>query len=197
MSEVDICNEALALLGETPIRSIDESNNRAGLCKTLLPRVRDFNLSMQDWSFARKTALLRILEDEHPEGAVFQIPSDCLTPLNLFPRTQFRDPWKIEGNKIIIPWLSSEDTDAEVYLQYTAKTTNTSLFSESFKNVLAIDLAFRMCMPLTQDAKLYGALGSSLRITRLENAAEDANRGDEYRFADEDPENDSFVNPEE
>jgi len=197
MSEVNICNEALAMIGETPIRSLDEDNRKAGLCKVLYPRVRDFNLAMQDWSFARKTSLLRILEDEHPEGAVFQIPSDCLTPLNLYPRPQTRLPWKVEQDKIIIPWLSSEDTDAEVYLQYTFKCTNTSIFSEVFKNILANDLAYRMCMPLTQDAKLYAALASSLRIIRLENAAEDANRGDEYRYADEDPENDTFVNPPE
>lgn len=197
MSEVNICNEALAMIGEAPIRSLDEDTRRAGLCRVLYPRVRDFNLSMQDWSFARKTELLHILEDDYIEGAVFQIPSDCLTPISIYPRYQFRLPWKVERDRIIIPWLTHEDTDAEVYLQYTYQCTNTSLFSEVFKNILANDLAYRICMPLTQDSKLYAALASSLRIIRLENSAEDANRGEEYRYADEDPENDSFVNPPE
>lgn len=197
MSEVNICNEALAMIGESPIRSLTEDNRRAGMCRVLYPRVRDLNLAMQDWSFARKTELLHILTDEHPEGAVFQIPSDCLTPLNIYPRYQLRYPWKVEGNTIIISWLTSDDTDVDIYLQYTYRCTNTDLFSETFKNLIANDLAYRICLPLTQDSKLYAALGSSLRIIRLENGAEDANRGDEYRYADEDPENDTFVNPPE
>lgn len=195
MSEVSICNLALAYLGEDGIRSLDEVNKRAGMCKTFYPIVRDSILSGYDWSFARKTALLQQLDVEHIEGAVYQIPTDCLTPLSLYPRPQTRAYWKVEGDTIILPWIEQGDTSIDIYLQYTKRETNTSIFSSSFVDIVALEMAVRMGHSLTQDIKLVASLKQELRVLRMENEAEDANRGDEYRFADEDPENDTFVNP--
>jgi hypothetical protein len=85
----------------------------------------------------------------------------------------------------------------DLYLQYTFRCTDTSLFSSSFTDIFALDMAVRMCIPLTQDRKLAGELRGELRVLLLENSAEDANRGDEWRLPDEDPEYDSFVTPPE
>lgn len=196
MSEVAICNVALAYLGESPIRSLDETNRAAGLCSSLYPFVRDELLSGMDWSFARKTVKLQQFVVDDPEGAVFSLPADCLTPLNLLPRYQERTKWTVLGGKLRVEGYDSEEEfPYDLYLKYTCREKNTSLFSSTFKSILALELAVRMCMPLTQDPKLLGVLDGKLRILRLENEAEDANRGDEYRFVDEDPEYDTFVNP--
>lgn len=198
MSEVSICNIALAYLGEEAIRSLTETNRRAGLCNSLYSVVRDSNLARSDWSFARTTVKLNQITEDYYEGAVFSLPSDCITPLNLLPRTQSRMPYKIEGGRVVLTGSNaSEPIGFDLYLQYTKRETNTTLFSHSFIDILALDLAVRMCIPLTQDRKMAGDLKNELRILRLENEAEDANRGDEYRHPDENPENDSFVNPPE
>lgn len=195
MSEVEICNQALAYLGEQSIRSLDETTRRAGFCNTLYPVVRDSNLAAYDWSFARKVSILQQLDETHPEGYVYKIPSDCITPLGLLPRGQTRTRWKAEAGKLIIPGLDSTQLTFNLYLQYTRQETNTALFSMSFIDVLALDLAVRMSLPITRDRKMAADLKQELRVLRMEMIAEDANRGDEYRFADEDPENDTFVNP--
>jgi hypothetical protein len=190
---------ALMMVGEENIRSLDEPNNRAGLCQTLYPIVRDAILSVSDWSFARKTVLLQRLATDLVEGPTYQIPSDCLTPLSIWPRGQIRIQFKIAGDKIIIPVYNVVGTatalTASRYLQYTRRETDTVLFSSSFVDLVALDLATRLAMPLANDLKLASALRQDLKFLRLEAEAEDANRGDDYRNADEDPENDTFVNP--
>jgi len=129
---------------------------------------------------------------------VFAIPSDCLTPLNLLPRMSPRRNYKIEGGRVILPGAEpTEPLGYDLYLQYTFRCTDTTKFSSSFIDILALDLALRMCVPLTQDRKLAGELRGELRMAQMENGAEDANRGDEYRYPDEDPDEDSFVNPPE
>jgi len=198
MSEVSICNAALAYLGEDTIRSLDENNRRGGLCKSLYPIVRDSNLVRSDWSFARTTAKLNQLDEDYYEGAVFTLPPDCLTPIALLPREQSRRPYKIEGGRVVLIGVdASEPIGFDIYLQYTRREENTSLYSASFIDLLALDLAVRMCLPLTQDKKMADSLKSELRFMRLESEAEDANRGDDYRYPDENPDNDTFVNPPE
>lgn len=198
MSEVSICNVALSYLGEDTIRSLDEDTRRAGLCNLMYPIARDALLSRQDWSFARKTLKLQQLSEDYYEGAVFALPADCLTPLNILPRLLARRQNKIEGGRIVFPGTdASESLGYDLYLQYTFRCTDTTKFSASFIDVLALDLAVRMCLPLTQDSKLAQSLRAELRVAQMENGAEDANRGDEWRYPDEDPNYDSFVNPPE
>ena len=198
MSEVSICNLALAYLGEDVIRSLDEANRRAGLCNLMYPIARDALLSRQDWTFARKTVLLQQLSEDYYEGAVFSLPADCLTPLNILPRPQTRINYKIEGGRVVFPGTeASVPLGFDLYLQYTFRCTDTTKFSSSFVDVLALDLAVRMCLPLTQDSKMAASLRAELRVAQMENGAEDANRGDEYRYSDEDPNWDTFVNPPE
>lgn len=198
-SEVGICNLALIQVGELSIRSLEESTDRAGLCKTLYPIVRDMVLSSYNWSFARKTELLQRLDVDSVEGPTYQIPSDCLTPICLWPRGQLPAQYKVMGDKIIIP--TYRITGAETflatdrYLQYVRRETNTALFSSSFVDLLSLSLAARLAVPLANDIKWAATIQNELRIARQEAEAEDANRDDEYRNANEDPENDTFVNP--
>lgn len=196
MSEVSICNIALAYIGEDSIRSLDELNTRASLCRAMYPIVRDELLTCMDWTFARKTALLKQIDEENYEGAVFSLPSDCLTPLNILPRFQERTKFTVEAGRIVLNDTDSTETfPDDVYLKYTAKVTNTNLFTATFSNLLALDIAVRICMPLTSDEKLLSILENRLLRRRQEVEAEDANRGDEYRYVDEDPDTDTFVNP--
>ena len=195
MSEVSICNHALAYLGEEPIRALTEASKRATLCRSLYYDTRDSNLSSFDWSFARKTELLQQVSETHIEGPMYQMPTDCLTPLSIYPRGQSRLYFKIMGDKIIIPSWDSTTSSIALYLQYTRREDRTALFSSSFIDIFALDLATRLCLPLTQDKDLLKNMRADLRVLRMENEAEDANRGDEYRFTDEDPNVDTFVNP--
>lgn len=193
--EVTVCNQALSYLGEPDIRSLDELNKRAGLCKNFYPLVRDSVMSDYDWSFARATKKLQRLAEDSVEGPTYQLPTDCLVPRGILPRGQVRTYWKVMGDTLIVPEYDSASITFDIYLQYTKRETNVSLFSSAFVDVVSLDMAVRMCIPLTADKTLAAELKKELRILKQENEAEDANRGDDSLLPDNDPNNDTFVNP--
>ncbi len=191
-SEVSICNMAFALLGEDSIRSFDDSNRRARLSQRLYEATRDYLLFRFDWPFARAYKYLKEVDTSDldvPEGQhVFQLPSDCLVPRDIHPRGS-KEPWEVYGNLLYTPL-------ATVGLYYTRKETNTNLFSTTFANLLATALAVRLAPPLAQDDALTGQLYKQYQYELREVMESDANIGNTYRSYDEDPDNDSFVDPD-
>lgn len=192
-SDVDICNMALSLIGEEPIRSLDETNRKAGLCKITYPLCRDSLLSKYAWGFAMTTAELSQLTAEHPQGWTYAIPNDCLAPKSLIPRGVPPYKWWREGQMLIIPSLDLSAMDEPVYLKYVKKCPVSEYFSPEFVEALYTLVASRICLPLTQDVKLAASITGQLRTMMLENAADEANADEETRLPDSDPENDSFV----
>jgi len=192
-SKVAICNIALSLLGEDSIRSFTESNKRARSCSNLYDVSRDYILSTHDWAFARKFRLLQQLSvtdtSTIPSGLyVYALPYDCETPRDIYPRGS-QDFWTVSENTL----LSYLDT---VSLYYTSTVTNPALFSNAFINILSIHLAYRLCIPITQDKALAKQLYTQYMSERLDSFESDANIGNDYRSYDEDPNNDAFVAPD-
>lgn len=193
-ARVDICNVALALLGQTAIRSTNEDNTRARLSSALFDFTRDYLLTKIDWAFARKYAKLQALDqDAHtvPEDRyVYGLPSDCHIVRDLAPQGS-KDPWSVMGRY----FYCKKSTDDDVYIYYTAKITEVALYSPAFNELLALGLAIKLCAPLTQDKKLFSALREQYMLEQNSAWETDTNIGSDYRAADEDPNNDSFVNP--
>ena len=196
MSEVSICNAALAYLGELPIRSLEERTTSAGLCASLYKIVRNECLVLCDWSFASRMAKLSQIVEYHYRGAVFALPEDCLTPVKLFPKSAANDlNFIIEGARLVIPGTDSESKfPIGVWLKYTREEDNTSIFTPSFSALVSLDLAVRLCMPLTQDSKLQRQLDSRLAMAKVESTTESANRGEDFI---RDQAHDTFLNLDE
>ena len=189
MSKIQICNLALASLGEESIRSFDEGNKRARLCDVFYNITRDYLLSKFDWPFARTFKYLNevIIEHEIPEGLrVFQLPADCETPRDVHPLGTAQK-WYIQGDK-----LYTRLERAGLY--YTKRETNISLFTSTFSNFLSIGLAVRLCAPITQDKQLAQDLTKQYRLMQTETWESDANIGNTWE-PDDYPHNDSFVHP--
>jgi hypothetical protein len=192
ISEIGICNNALALLGASAIRSFDEDNKRARLCKNLYDVSRDFLLRSYDWPFARSFAKLQKIDTEDievPPGMnLFGLPASYVRILDVYPRGS-KTPWEIIGR-----YLCSPMEDVRVY--YTRKEVSVVLFSCTFVSALSVLLAYRMCPSITQDEALTKALYEQYKIEIGEFAANDANEGNDYIPFDTDPNNDSFVTGE-
>lgn len=81
-SEVDICNIALAHLGDTAnVSSIDppEGSAQAQHCARFYPIARDALLELHTWSFITKRITLPLLNDTLEQWKyVYQAPSDAL-----------------------------------------------------------------------------------------------------------------------
>ena len=88
-SDVDICNLALAHLGDNAtIASIDppEGSAQAEHCARFFPIARDALLEMKNWSFASRRALLPQLTACCDQwDYIYGLPADCMRPVSVLP----------------------------------------------------------------------------------------------------------------
>lgn len=141
-SEVDICNAALARIGDsatvTSITSPDGSV-QAEHCARFYPVARNTLLEMHPWGFATARADLAVLDTDTQGWAfAYAIPSDCLVTLAvLLPDSgedEESEPYEVEGDII---YSHAE----EAVLRYTKVFTDTLRFSPLFIDALSWLLA--------------------------------------------------------
>lgn len=198
-SEVEIVNIALNTLGKASIRdfSVSDDDPKSGrISERLYNIARDKMIAAHDWSFARKTVELKKLTEEHAEGVLYALPSDCFVPRRLYPRGAKPNKWRVESNCILILHGYFNSTGTIPKLRYTATVTKTGYFPPHFVDALSMDLAKRLCMPMTRDKKFYRELKSDANMALLTASRIDANSdsGDEY--VDLDTQYDSFLEPD-
>lgn len=88
-SEVDICNLALAHLGDNAtVSSINppEGSAQAEHCARFYPIARDSLLEMHFWNFSMKRAILAQVSNIWPEWQyAYAMPADCLNAISVIP----------------------------------------------------------------------------------------------------------------
>ncbi len=145
-SEVDICNDALMLIGAESIIAIDPADDspRARLCARFYRKERDACLRAHPWKFAKIEKTLTALTT----GPVwrceyaFQLPNDpyCLRVLS----TDLDDydlPWEIEGRTLVT------DEDA-VKILYIARILDVTQYDSLFCSALVARLSATLCVPI-------------------------------------------------
>lgn len=155
MTTTQICNAALANLGEAPIASFDEVSVLAEKCRVHYELERDTLLRMHRWNFARARVELTALSSDPDFGWGFQyeLPSDCLRVLELNGREALAsdDDFVIEGRKIL--------TDADqAQIVYTKRETDVNLYDVLFIEALSYKLAVALCEEVTNSTSKKGAL---------------------------------------
>lgn len=198
-SEVEIVNIALNSLGKESIRSFsvsDDDPKSGRLAERLYTIARDSLISNHDWSFARKTVQLRKLTETHVEGVLYALPSDCFVPRRLYPRGGLPNKFRIEENRILIPFTSCTTDGTAPNLRYTRKVSTTGLFPPYFIDALSAALAARLCMPMTRDKKFHKELKADARTAFMLAARTDANADSGDDYIDLDVQHDSFIDPD-
>ena len=159
-TKLDICNMALAILGQAELSSLTEDNQRAILCNQYYDVVRQQLLRAHDWGWARgKDKLVLIREDEESDkpAYIYNKPAACLFVLriyNLGLHRVFRDQeFKLEYDaekkyEVIRSYLE------EAYVEYIRDIEDTSLFDSQFIAALAALLAHEIAMSLTGSTNL-------------------------------------------
>lgn len=175
-SEVEICNLALAHLGDSAtVASIDppEGSSQAEHCARWYPIARDSLLEMQEWGFATTRALLAELVNPFPQWRhAYARPSDCLKVLAVLPADASGDlASTIPGDSFFHgavpalcttytsqPFITESDaatgnqvilTDQpDALVRYTRLVTDTSKFSPLFRDALAWYLAGYLAGPV-------------------------------------------------
>jgi hypothetical protein len=190
--EVKICNVALARLGADSIRAFDEDSKASRLCNSLYPFYRDQLLESYQWTFARKTIALNLIREGNENGLdmayyVYQIPSDMLMPVDVFPQGS-RNKWWVVGSEI-------HTNTADAKLLYTFAQDNTEAYNYSFKQALVSLLMAALAPGIVQDRRLAQTLIQNAAVDAGVQGGKDANIGSGYKLPDNDPNKDTFVSP--
>lgn len=159
-SEVDICNLALANIGETAkVTSIDppDGSAQASLCATFYPLARDSLLQMGYWSFAIKRKALVAVDNPRTEWQyAYAVPADASGIIAVTPPDASNDyieygmdvPQKfvietdIHGKRVLYT------NQKEAHARYNAKVVDTTLFSTIFTIALSWHLASMLAGPI-------------------------------------------------
>lgn len=153
-SEVDICNLALARLGDNAtVASIDppEGSAQAEHCAQFYPIARDSLLEMHAWKFAtRRVTLAALTAPSWNWAFAYAEPSGALKLLAVLPATAANDaetqdfePESDENGTAVV--LTNQD---DATLRYIARTTDTAKFSPLFVDALAWLLASYIAGPV-------------------------------------------------
>ena len=144
-SVVDICNNALTLLGQQNIESLDDASPEANACRIFWRPLRDEVLRSHPWNFATTRAKLSRLVDSPPFGFkyYFQLPADCLFVRNVEPEGYF----EIEHRFLL-------SDSPELSIKYTSANDDTT----TYDSILGVGLMYRMASslgyPLTRSSSL-------------------------------------------
>lgn len=200
-SEVEICNLALAHLGDSAtVASIDppEGSAQAEHCARWYPIARNSLLEMQEWGFATTRALLAELSNPFPQWQhAYARPADCLKVLAILPADATSDVANSFSNDrflhgavpalctVYTPQDFTTEIDANTgnqiilanqenaLVRYTRAVTDTSKFSPLFTDTLGWYLASYLAGPVLKGETGINVGQAMLKIALglLSNAA--------------------------
>lgn len=181
---VDICNMALGRLGiSTFIANLEtERSNEANVCRVFYETARDRVLEDFPWGFAKRIADLQDIGTP-PAGWLYRYryPNDCLFAREIL-TSAGRPSTPITFEKIedeANGGLAICTDEEEAQLAYTARITNTMLFSTLFIDALAWSLASDIAGPLSATPKMAESAANAYASTLLKAGARDMNEGQE------------------
>lgn len=169
-SEVDICNLALARLGDNAtVASIDppEGSAQAEHCARFYPMARDSLLEMHAWKFAtRRVLLAQLTTDTWNWSFAYAEPTGVLKLLAVLPASASSDAdtqeYEAETDGNGTPIILTDQEGAS--LRYVAHVTDTTVFSPLFVDALAWLLASYLAGPV-----LKGDAGAAMAKACLQS----------------------------
>ena len=168
-SVVEICNLALAEVGDIFIESLTENTKEAKRCNVAYNPARRGLLRLFDWGFARKRVELAPLVEAPDFGfdAAFQMPSDCLRVLEIVDAPE----WRIEGRQILA-------SGTALKIIYAADVTDPSYFDALFVRALALRIAADVAFSLAPSKTLVENLEALFALAMQQAARTSAVESD-------------------
>lgn len=161
ISKITICNLALAQLGQSPISSLEQEDEKARRLNLFYGPVRDEVLRTHNWAFAGAQEPLALLETEpDKEGRyTYKYPAEALFIRRVFSlqnaekalpfRERFRADLHSRALAVATPYAAAE---------YTRRITDENLFDSAFVKSFSLALACDLAVALTGDAQLSAQL---------------------------------------
>lgn len=157
ISNLDICNMALAQLGQAPISALEQNEERARRCRLFYDPVRQEVLRTHNWAFATAEADLALLDAEESkmDGYMYAYPQDCLFLRKVFTAGNIAHPVSFKE-------LYRKDQQARVIIcqapqaraEYTRDVRDSSVFDPAFVKAFSLALAADLALTLSADPTL-------------------------------------------
>lgn len=188
-SAASIANEALAMLPADPIQDLDERSMEARECRRFYKPVVARLLEQFHWGLATKRAPLAALavNDRPNEWAyAYAKPTDLAYPVRM--HTEDGGAyygWFMEQLSYLLPGGRTlfRQVGGTIYssvgaasIEYTSFNITEANFTALFKDVVTLELAARICRPITKDDALARELASRAEYERRQAIANDLNR---------------------
>jgi hypothetical protein len=153
-TSVSICSNALLMLGDKPIASFSEDQDRARLASNLWEHVRDHVLRSHPWNCAikRETLAPDVTAPAFDWPYQFSLPADFLKALSIGEMGR-EGEFRIEGRKLLCD-------DNPCFLRYIFKNDNPGTYDPMLVEVMTAEMAHRMAYAITQSASLVDTMAS-------------------------------------
>lgn len=147
-SNIEIINQALGMLGQTPIASLDEGTKQATLAGLFWKLTFDEVLRAHPWNFAITRIHLSPLSDTPAFGYsnAFKLPGDWLRTLECS-----ADDFRMEGGKIL---CNATGLD----LRYIARVTDITVCDSLFIAAVSACMASKMAFPIVNSQAAQQAM---------------------------------------
>jgi len=181
-SVVDICNEAMDLLGAATITALTENSKEARLCNRRFETVRDAVFRAHTWNVSIQRSSLALDTDTPAFGFAYQfsLPTDpyCLRVVSFWNSNVNNDVaaydsnvmFKIEGRKV----LSNEGTCSIIYI---ARITDTEQYDPLLSSTIAHRLASETAYAITGSNSLAQSMYALYQARLSEARSMDALEG--------------------
>ena len=156
MTDTQICNLALARLGDARIAALSDATAQAQYCSLFYAQTLEELQTEFDWQFCRKLASLTADATPPAFGYArrFAVPSDFLRliRLNGIDEDENFSKWEIVDGFI------HTDLAAPAQIEYIAHVTDAAKFPAVFVEILSAKLATNLALPLTGSKELFAQM---------------------------------------
>tara|TARA_R110000787_G_scaffold63838_5_gene144670 strand:- start:2672 stop:3253 length:582 start_codon:yes stop_codon:yes gene_type:complete len=168
-SEVQLCNLALAKVGDEQITSLTENSKAARLCNLVYEPMRDATLRAHPWNFAIKRIELaaNTLTPAYEYNTQFTLPSDFLRLIgtNMLDTAKFT----VEGNQLLC-------NVSALKIKYIYAVTDPNVFDWLFNEALSARIAAELSIAMTDNRSLtvdlFNLFSTKLSDARTADATE-------------------------
>jgi len=167
-SSIEICNQALLLLGDKTIADFNEDSTAAKLCSSLYPLTRDAVLRLHPWNCAIKRVKLapKLQTPEYGYGNAFTLPTDLLRLLSIDGLTDY----KIEGREVL------SDSNS-ISIRYIYRNENVNEYDALLVDAISAYLAYKLAYPITKSSavrdEMKAIFGDLLKLAKSVDAQEE------------------------
>lgn len=149
---MQVCSNALLLLGAQTINSFDDESDRATLVSNLWPNALEAILRSHPWNCAVKR--LSIAPDATAPAFdfayQFTLPGDCLRVLSVGEKGAEVE-YTLEGRKVLAD-------ESELLLRYVFRNENIPSWDALLVQASEAYMAMTLAYPITKSASMFGAM---------------------------------------